>query len=194
MKQDKELVALLKDGSQAAFSELYARYKDELFYYCKQYLKDEDGAKDIVQDIFMQLWETHESLNVTSSFGGYIYGSARNRILKLIRQFDVHSRYAQHVLFNAKELTNETEDSIIEKDYADLLNILVERLPPMQKEVFRLYRIEELTYKEIAELLQISGENVRKHASLAMKKMKSLVAKHTDIHFHKVILFLIFFP
>ena len=191
--QDKELVALLKEGSQQAFAELYIRYYDSLFFYCKKYLKDESGAEDIVQDIFMQLWDTHDTINITSSFSGYIYTSAHNRILKMIRHFDVHSRYAQHILMNAKEWTNETEDSIMNNDFTALLNEMMERLSPKQKEVFRLSRIEGLTYKEISEMLQISIPAVQKHASIALEKIKEHLKKYTDIHFKTMITFLIFF-
>ena len=191
--QDKELVALLKDDSHQAFTELYMRYKDQLRYSCKKYLKNEILTEDIVQDIFSQIWETRDSLNITSSFSGYLYTSAKNRIINMYRQYDAHSRFAEYILGNVNELTNETEDSIIENDYEDLLKGLIECLPPMQKTVFQLNRIEGLTYREISEKLQISVENVRKHASLAVKKMKNHLSKHKDIHFHQFILFLLFF-
>jgi RNA polymerase sigma-70 factor (ECF subfamily) len=188
-----ELVELCKSGSHQAFSELYVRYKDELLYYCTQYLKDEAEAEDVVQDIFMQLWETHASLDITSSFGGYIFGAARNHMLKLFRQFDVHARYAQHILIHTQELTNETEDAIVGKDYTTFLNKLIDSLPPMQKEVFRLNRIEELSYQEISELLHISVENVRKHISLSQKKIQSQFSKHKDARFLTIKIILIIF-
>ena len=192
-RKDPELLELLKNGSHSAFGELYARYYDPLIYYCKQFMNDEEGAEDVVQDIFMQLWERRGVLQVTSSFSGYLYASAKNNILNLYRQFDVHSRFAQYILIHETELTNETEDSIIENDYNALLNNLIDQLPPMQKEVFRLSRIEGMTSKEIAESLQITDENVRKHTSLAMKKIKNLLLKQKDIHFQIIIAFLIIF-
>ena len=191
--QDKELVSLLKKGSHPAFRELYIRYYDQLYFYCKKYLNDELGAEDIVQDIFVQLWEIHNTINITSSFSGYLYASAHNQILKMIRHFDVRLRYAQHILLNAKELTNETEDSIIDNDYAALLNEMIERLSPKQKEVFRLSRMEGLTYKEISEILQISIPAVQKHASIALEKVMEDLKQHTNIDIKKVITFLILF-
>ena len=191
--QDKELVGLVTEGSKPAFRELYIRYYDPLCYYCKKYLKDETGAEDVVQDIFTQLWDTRDTLNITSSFAGYIYASAHNRVLKMVRQFDVHSRYAQRILLNAKEWTNETEDSIIDNDYAALLNKMMEKLSPRQKEVFCLSRMEGLTYQEISEKLNISVTAVQKHASFALEKIKEHLKQHTNIHFKTVITFLIFF-
>ena len=177
-KQDSELIALMKIDSRRAFGELYIRYYDQLRYYCKKYLNDETEAEDVVQDIYIHLWETRNTLNITSSFSGYIYATAHNRILKMLRQIDVHLRYAQHILMNAKEGTSETEDSIIDNDYAVLLNKMIERLSPKQKEVFLLSRIEGLTYKEIAERLQISVPAVQKHVSIVLEKIKGFLEKN----------------
>ena len=182
-KQDIELVELLKNGSQQAFIELYTRYQNKLLYCCKRYLNNEADAEDIVQDIFTQLWETRESLNVTSSFWGYIYTSAYHSILKVFRQFDVQSRYAQDILINAKELTNETEDLIMDNDYTALLNEITESLSPKQKDVIHLSRSQGLSYKEISEVLQISLSTVQTHAFLALKKIRELLKKHTGIDF-----------
>ena len=190
---DKELVALTKKGSRHAFGELYTRYYDPLLYYCRQYLNDTSGAEDTVQEIFLQLWETRDSLNVDLSFSGYVHTLTRNRILYKFRQFDIHSRYAQQILINAQEASNETEDSILDNDYAALLNEWIEKLSPKQKEVFKLSRMEGLTYQEIAELLHISVPTVQTHAYLALKKIKEFLKQHTDIHFQDVIVILILF-
>ena len=193
--QDMELVALLKEDSQLAFSELYTRYKDQLLYSCKKYLKNETAAEDIVQDIFMQIWETRHSLHIISSFSGFLYTAAQNRILNIYRQMDVHSRFARYILDNDNELSksNEIENFIIEKEYMDILNKLIDTLPPMQKSVSRLNWIEGLTNKEISEKLNISVENVRKHTSLALKKIITKLSKHTNIDIQTVILFMMFF-
>jgi RNA polymerase sigma-70 factor (ECF subfamily) len=182
-KQDKELVVLLTGASQTAFGELYARYKRRLTYFCKQFLKDEIGAEDIVHDVFLQVWETREYLNPEMSFSGYVHTLAQNRILSKFRHSDVHARFARHILMNANDSTCQTEDGIIEKDYAKLLNELIESLSPRQREIFRLSRIQGLTYKEISEQLQISVDTVQEHASIALKKIKDQLMQHTDIHF-----------
>ena len=182
-KKDNELAALLIDGSLCAFEELYIRYKAPLIYYCKQFLKDETASKDIVQDIFLQIWERRSSLTPVTSFSGYLHTLAQNRILNIFRQFDVHTRFAQHVLMNETEYTNDTENSIIDNDYAKLLNEAIESLSARQKQIFQLSRIQGLTYKEISELLQISLNMVQEHASLAIKKIKEYLRSNTDINF-----------
>ena len=182
-KQDRELVALLVDGSPQALGELYARYKERMIYFCKHYVINEEDAEDIVQDIFLQLWGKRHFLGSVTSFSGYIQAMTKNSILKRLRHIDVHARFVQTLLMNNNNSTNETEDAIIENDYEKLLNEMIERLPPMQKEIFRLSRVEGLDYKEIAELLQTSVENVRKNVSLALRKIQDQLSNHTDIQF-----------
>ena len=185
-KQDRELVELLMGGSQEAFGELYARYKEQLMVLCKRYLKNENDSEDIVHDIFVQLWETRHLLNAELSFAGYVQTITRNYAKDKLRHLDVHSRFAKNILMNGTDSTNETEDRIADNDYAKLLNELVECLPPRQKEIFRLSRMERLTYQEISELLQISIPTVQKHASLALKRIAEQLQQHADIHFRKV--------
>jgi len=192
-KKDKELVELLIGGSQEALGELYARHREWLMYLCKQNLKNEADAEDVVNDIFLKLWESRHILNSELSFTGYLRTITENYIKNILRHLDVHSRFAKNIYMNAKDSTNETEDSIIDNDYTKILNELIESLPSGQKEIFRLHRIEKLTYQEISEFLQIPVDNVRKQASRASKKLKDQISKITDIHFQTVITFLIFF-
>ena len=191
-KKDMELVGLLKNGSHQAFEELYARYKGRLIKYCKQYMKDTTSAEDIVQDVFLQLWEKRDSLNIEVSFSGYVYTLVKNSILKEIRHSDVHARFIRHILMTENDSTNQTDDVIIYNDYTKLLNEILETLSTRQKEIFELSRIQGLTHNEIADLLQLSVHTVNEHAKIALKKVKNQVKQHTDIHLKTMIAILIF--
>jgi RNA polymerase sigma-70 factor (ECF subfamily) len=191
--QDKELVTLLKEGSQQAFEALYLRYIKKLSHFCIRLLRNEFKAEDIAHDVFLQVLETHHSINPEKSFSGYLYTIAKNLILYDSRKSDIHRRFVQHTIMNESDTTNQTEDQVIDNDYEQLLNEMIDGLSPQQKEVLRLSRIEGLTYKEIAELLHISLPTVKLHASLALKKIKKQLATHADLHFKAVITFLIFF-
>ena len=182
-RQDKELVELLIGDSQEALGELYARYRERLMHLCKQYMRNEADAEDIVHEVFLKIWESRHILNPESSFSGYVKTITKNLTFNKIRKSDVHSRFVKNRLVNETDSINETEDLIIDNDYAKLLDELIENLSPKQKEVFRLSRIEGHTYKEIAKSLNISVETVREHASLALGKIEKQLKQHTDIHF-----------
>ena len=192
-KQDRELVELMIGDSHAALGELYIRYSKQLTYFCKQYMKKEVDTEDIVHDIFLQLWEKRHFLNPELSFSGYLQTIAQNKVFYKFRQSEIHSRFVRNILTNGKDTINETEDVIIDNDYVALLDEIIENLSQKQKEVFRLSRIEGHTYKEIAKLLHISDDTVKKYASIALKKIKKQITQHTDIHFKTIITLLMFF-
>ena len=190
-KKDNELVELLTGDSREAFGELYIRYKERLMHICKRYLKDEDDVEDIVHDIFVHLWETRHTLDVSLSFSGFMQTITRNYAMDKLRHLDVHARFAEKTLADGIDSTNETEDAIHDNDYAKLLEKLIECLPPKQKEVYRLSRIEGLSYKEIAERLDVPADTVKKYAALALKKIKKQITQYADIHFKTLLILLI---
>lgn len=188
-----ELVALLNEGVDQAFDELYVRYKGKLKSFYKSVFKNDEEAEDMVHDIFLHLWEIRGSLDIKVSFSGYIFTIAKTMILKKIRHFEIHARYAQAVLMYEKDWSNQMEDTILDHDFAQLLKESIKCLSPRQKEVFQLSRLQGLTYKEIAELTQLSVETVREHASLALQKIKKNLVRHADIHFKTIIAIFILF-
>ena len=192
-KQDRELVGLLKDGSQEALGVLYARYRDRLMNFCKQYMRNKDDAEDIVHNIFLQLWEKRHLLNQELSFTGYIQTIAQNSVFYTFRQAEIHSGFVRSMLTHETGKTNETENTIIENNYAALLDKIIENLSPKQKEIFCLSRIDGFTYKEIAQSLHISVDTVQEHVSLALKKIKNHLMKHADIYFKSLIIITITF-
>jgi RNA polymerase sigma-70 factor (ECF subfamily) len=111
--------------------------------------------------------------------------------LNALRRIDIHSRFVRKTLEAADETVNQTECLIMDHDYARLLNEAIETLSPKQKDVFQLSRVQGLSYKEIAELMQISPNMVQEHASIALHKIKKYLTQHADIHFAVMLLCLL---
>ena len=181
--QDIELVILSKEGSKKAFEELYVRYEKILTRFCYRWLRCQTRSEDIAHDVFLQVFETYNTLDPEKSFYGYLQTIAKNRILNEFKKIDIHLLYAQKIIKTGDDATNQTENVILDNDYADLLNNMIESLSPKQKEVFIFSRIDGLTHKEIAQKMNISVATVKEHATLALKKMKKQLTKHTDLYF-----------
>jgi RNA polymerase sigma-70 factor (ECF subfamily) len=182
-KAEKELIKMLIDGSEYAFGELYAQYKTRLLYFCKRFLKDSVASEDLIQDVFIQIWNTRDSLTPDLSFSGYIYKIVQNRIYNTLRQHAVHSRFVEYVKNNQEQTDCLTEYQILDNDYTRILNEAIDQLSPQQKKIFRLSRENGYTYKEIAEQLQISVPTIQEHASIALKKIKAYLTQFGDISF-----------
>ena len=180
-KTDTELATLLIRDNEAAFSELYVRYKDKLYYICLHLLKSKEEANDIVQEIFIRLWESRSFINPELSFSSFLYTMARNRILNYFRDIDIDEKVKQ--ILSAQKITEEEaiDSKIIYTEYQMILQNAISQLPPQRQKIFNMSRIESMSHKEIAAELGISVNTVQEHISEALKFIKVYFSKHADI-------------
>lgn len=187
---DQELVRLLSIGSEEAFCELYLRYKNKLVYYCVRFLKDEELAKDVVQDILSNVWENHQFIHPNSVFSSFLFTITRNRIINELRASSMH----EQVILKMTESENcnkvaPADNDLLESEYFGLLQQSIEQLSPMKKKVFLMSRNEHKSHKEIAQSLNISVNTVQEYVSDSISQIKSCLSANSGIHF-AVILFL----
>ena len=129
-KTDTELVALLVRDNEAAFSELYVRYKNKLYYFVFHLLKSKEETNDIVQEIFIRIWESRSFINPDLSFSSFLYTMASNRILNYFRDIDIDEK-VKEILATQKAKEEEAIDSqIIYTEYQEILRNAISRLPP----------------------------------------------------------------
>lgn len=169
---DKELSQLIKAGDSIAYTEVYERYGSLLKVHIYRKLADFDLVKDILQEIFTDLWEWKERLPVTSNLKAYLYTVARNRVLNFIAHNDVELRYADSFKKYASDCHYTTDFLIREKEFAKIIQAEIDQLSPQTKKIFRLSRFEQLSHKEISSQLQISEQTVSKQISNALKLLK----------------------
>ncbi len=180
-KTDTELVNLLIRDNETAFSELYVRYKDKLHYFCLSLLKSEEETNDIVQEIFIRLWESRIFINPDLSFSSFLYTIARNRILNYFRDMDIDAK-AKSILAQNKPVEEDViESNLIYTEYQNILKEAIEQLSPQRKKIFNMSRMDNLTHKEIAEQLGISVNTVQEHISESLRFIKTYFGKHSDI-------------
>lgn len=180
-KTDTELAILLTLNDEAAFSELYVRYKDKLYYFCLHLLKSKEEASDIVQEIFIRIWESRNFINPDLSFSSFLYTMARNRILNYFRDIDIDEK-VKKILATQKVTEEEAIDSkIIYTEYQVILQNAISQLPPQRRKIFNMSRIESMSHKEIAAKLGISVNTVQEHISEALKFIKAYFSKHADM-------------
>ena len=166
--RDRAIAERIQQGDEEALTKLFQLYFVELANYVFRYLGSRDDAKDVVQDVFFWLW-VHREEWTTEQIAGFLYRLARNRALKAIRHDRVVENYEASVI--AEEPVAENEGAA-EADASDLraaVDRAVGSMPPRVREVFLLNREQGLSYKEIAEALEISVNTVETQMGKALR-------------------------
>ncbi|MEX2235144.1 MAG: RNA polymerase sigma-70 factor [Cyclobacteriaceae bacterium] len=174
---EKRVLELLALGSEEAFVQLYDRYRPFIYNVSLKLIRDQEQAKEILQEVFMDLWRRREVVSQAANVKAYVYGMARNIIfdhLKAQMKMEVAKR---EFAFQIRH-ENTTEKALIEKQYEELLNEAVERLPPQQQRVFRMAKIDGLSHENIAIKLSISRLTVKKHMREDLLTLRSRLQRY----------------
>jgi RNA polymerase sigma-70 factor (ECF subfamily) len=174
-----ELVVLLKASDYDAFSDIFTMYCKQVYAFCCKSLLRED-AEEIVQNVFMAVWENRHKVDTQYSFPSYLFSIAKYQIYNAIRQ-----KVAQRV-FMEKYLQQPDNSSEIPEEYDDFIPGLktkmknaIRQLPDRQREIFVMSRIYQLTYKDIAEKLGISENTVDTSIRRSLNTLRETFRKIT---------------
>ena len=171
-KREKIWVINLKQGNKEAFKNLFEEYAKRIFVFAKGYLKSNEEAEEVVQEVFIKVWNARASINTELSFKSYLFKITYNYIRELFLKKSRENSYKHEILDFAVDFDNRTEERI---DYHSLLALveeLIDKLPPRQKEVILLKKKQGLPVKEVSMILDISPRTVEKHLSEALKYLK----------------------
>lgn len=173
---DAALLPLIAAGDHSAFAVLYERHWTLLYSHCLRMLKDEEEAKDVVQELFISFWAKAAELDVHTNVPGYLYTAARHRVLNVLRKRqngdDLINRFA---LF-AEQHSGNVLDQITEKELSLEIDREIQQLPPKMREVFEFSRREHLTHRQIGDKLGISDQTVKKQVANAIKILRLKLA------------------
>jgi RNA polymerase sigma-70 factor (family 1) len=169
---DGELIALVKKGDSVAFGTIYDRYRGLLYVYACKIVKDFDLAEDLVQEIFISLWEKRETIDLKISLSSYLYSAIRYRFFDLIDRQKVQSDYVKSFQLFLDKGEFLTDNYIAERELAKLIESEIAGLPVKMREIFELSRKSNLKNIQIAEQLGISEKTVRNQISLAISILR----------------------
>jgi len=169
---DQELAALLKEGNQAAFVEIYDRYYALLYVFAYKKLNNRDETKDVIQEVFIALWNCHEQLSLATALSGYLYSAVRKRSMNVFSRKHIEDKYLKSLEGFLRHYEAGTDYQIREKDITLMIEKGIADLPCKMREIFELSRKEHLTYKEIAQSLDISEHTVSTQIKRALKVLR----------------------
>lgn len=166
---DQRLVESIKNSNEGVFELVFNFYYSGLVVYADQIIKNTTISEDIVQSVFMKLWEIRETLDIRS-FRSYFIQCVKNRCIDHLRSQQVKNKFDNRV--PESDFLVMDEDLWTKTELSDLIEQSVESLPPRCREIFRMSRYENLKIAEIADQLKISKRTVETQISKALKILR----------------------
>lgn len=176
---DEELAKMVQGGDTDKFGLLMERYQAKLFRYGKKFLYDKDNIEDVVQDVFIKTYQNINSFDTSQKFSPWIYRIAHNTYINAIKKNLLGPMY----IFDFDTLISHTvvEDPIVrekeQKEMKDIVDTGLSLIEPKYREILVLYFIEELSYKEISDILQIPIGTVGVRIMRAKEILKQAINK-----------------
>ncbi len=169
---DHELILLMQQDNCDAFAEIYERYKGPLYIHAFHRLHNREETKDIVQQLFVTLWDNRKTLELKSHLSGYLFTAVRNRVFKFIAHQEIASSYILSIEQSVNDGDCITDHLVREKEFLKIINHEIAALPAKMRQIFELSRKNQLSHKEIARQLGVSEKTVRNQVNNALKILR----------------------
>ncbi len=174
---EAKILSDFKKGDHVAFEKIFERYSKQLFQFSLSYLKSEVDAEDIVQEVFIKIWNNRKEIKTDTSFQSYLFTITLNAVRKYYNELSRRNELKHDILFDTFGLNPDFDDRSDYQFMLDKLEELIRQMPEKRMEVFIKKKIEEKSLKEISEELNITTKTVEYHITEGMRFLKSEFGK-----------------
>jgi len=157
------LLQQLKEGNERAFETLYNTYSKSLLWKLTRMLKDLNQSEELLQELFVKVWERRGQINVEQPFPGYLYRIAQNMVADYYRKLARELTSHKQIQTDSTEVVNTTENAIFSNETKNMLNKAIALLPEQRRKAFILCKLEGKTHQEAAAIMNISPNTVHNH-------------------------------
>jgi len=178
---ESKLITALQKGDIFAFNELYKKYSQKVYNFTIKHLEHEEDIEDLIQEVFITIWNRRKDINETQSFNGYLFTITLNSIRKFYRKKAKHRKLTEKWMILNDPHSDITLDTIEFKSINEVAQKIIDQLPPKRKEVFILSRQQGLRNEEIALKMKISKKTVENHLNLALKELRKQLVQEVII-------------
>jgi len=174
----KEIVQKILSGDVPSFESVYRYYYPRLNYFAKQYLLDAEASKNIVQDVFTDLWDKRMTLHKDTNLNAWLFTVTKNKSLKTISQLKSRQNYDNYIKsrqleIDYKSLSDFDTSNLMFDELQTLIESALKKLPPACRKIFEMSRFEDRKNREIAEILNLSIKTVEAQISKALRSLKT---------------------
>lgn len=173
-QQENFLLSALRQDNKEAFSLLFQKYYTDLVLFCGNFVRDKSSCEDIVQSIFLKLWNDRKSIRIETSLKSYLLRAVRNSCFDEFRHLEIVRQYESDPDHSVLDSYN-TENYILYSDLSAHLQQALDQLPAPYREAFEMNRYEGLKYREIAVRLNVSERTVEVRVGKALEMLRKLL-------------------
>jgi RNA polymerase sigma-70 factor (family 1) len=166
--EESILTDRIKQGDSSAFSIVFTHYYADLVIFANTFIRDKETSEEIVQDIFIKLWENRDKITITTSLKSFLLKSVQNKSIDRLRHLKIRNKYQSMILDHPILFENNTENFMLYSELEKSLETALNKMPDEVTNTFSLSRFEGFTYNEIAEKLNISVRTVEVRVSKAL--------------------------
>jgi RNA polymerase sigma-70 factor (ECF subfamily) len=166
------IIRQFKQGDHHSFRVLYEKYAPKLYAFSKKYLQSTEDVEEIVQEVFLRIWEKRSNIDEYQSFSAYVIQAAKHRIFNGFRKKVNEQAYIDFLVFADDSSKNYTELDVDYRDIKIKVENAISAMPPKRQEIFRMSREKGLKNKEIADQLEISIKTVENQMGQALKFLR----------------------
>ena len=170
MENDIDLLSQVKSGNTQAFESIFKTYYNTLAGYGKTIVKDPDEAEDIVQQVFISVWEKRSTIEIHTSFRAMLYRAVYNSCLNRIKHNEVKRNYAREIQLTSS--SSFSQEDVQHKELQKKINDAIDQLPEQCGKIFKMSRFDYLKYQEIADKMGLSVKTVENQMGKALKLLR----------------------
>lgn len=173
--RESEYMEKMGLGDHKSFDALFMLYHPKVKNFLRGFIKDEEEACDMAQDIFFKVWINRESISKVNSLKAYLYRMARNMIYDHYEHSLVKESYEQKQQLSSREYTDLVEEDLYAKELSILIDIAIEQMPEQRRRIFKMSRKEGLSNEEISIKLEINKRTVENHITQALADLREVL-------------------
>ena len=171
------------DEFEAIFADIFKKHEARLYLLAHRLTKSDLYTKDIIQEVFLKLWEHRAELHTIKNIEAWLYKATENKIIDLLRKAAADRRLRDALWNNITRQESQTESQVISKDYNHVMQNAIEKLPPQRKLIYYMNKEEGMSYDEIASQLSISRNTVRNQLADAIQSIRRFFSRNTQFFF-----------
>lgn len=180
MIDNQKLAKQIQQGDIRAYELLFKAHYQALCNFANTYLNNIAESEDLVQEVFVKIWDKRHDLDITSSIKAYLFQAVKNACFNHIKHQKVKNKHKEH-LIHQSDSSIDSNDQLETKQLSILIEEAIEKMPEKRREIFYLSRHEGLKYQEIAEKLNISIKTVETQMGLALKHLRNELKSYLPI-------------